>query len=88
MIFLNNLKSKQNEVGTSSKGWTLFGIFSCIFFVISTLFCYGGFIYKTQVQIQASMLFTLSLKWFFKICIFSHELLFNKSSMELMRCLA
>ncbi|KAM0055298.1 hypothetical protein Hdeb2414_s0006g00204511 [Helianthus debilis subsp. tardiflorus] len=36
--------------GTSSKGWALFGIFSCIFFVISTLFCCGGFIYKTQVS--------------------------------------
>ncbi|MFS7898402.1 hypothetical protein Hanom_Chr15g01374161 [Helianthus anomalus] len=81
---------KQNEAGTSSKGWALFGIFSCIFFVISTLFCCGGFIYKTQVQRQASMLFifTLSLKLFFKICIFSHELLFNKSNMELMHCLA
>ncbi|MFS8000668.1 hypothetical protein Hanom_Chr12g01181111 [Helianthus anomalus] len=58
-------ESKQNEAGTSSKGWALFGIFSCTFFVISTLFCCGGFIYKTQVQIQASMLFTLSLKCFF-----------------------
>ncbi|XP_022006857.2 uncharacterized protein LOC110905356 [Helianthus annuus] len=45
-------ESKQNEAGTSSKGWALFGIFSCIFFVISTLFCCGGFIYKTQVQRQ------------------------------------
>uniref|UniRef100_A0A251SEM3 Uncharacterized protein n=1 Tax=Helianthus annuus TaxID=4232 RepID=A0A251SEM3_HELAN len=58
------------------------------FFVISTLFCCGGFIYKTQVQRQPRMLFTLSLKRFFKICIFSPELLFNKSSMELMHCLA
>ncbi|KAJ0489466.1 hypothetical protein HanHA300_Chr12g0444421 [Helianthus annuus] len=39
--------------GTSSKGWALFGIFSCIFFVISTLFCCGGFIYKTQHGIDA-----------------------------------
>ncbi|MFS7897046.1 hypothetical protein Hanom_Chr00s006639g01735121 [Helianthus anomalus] len=75
-------ESEQNEAGTSSKGWALFGIFSCIFFVISTLFCCGGFIYKTQVQRQASMLFTLSLKRFFRICMFSPELLFNKSSME------
>ncbi|XP_076934035.1 uncharacterized protein LOC143600154 [Bidens hawaiensis] len=45
-------ESKQNEAGTSTKGWALFGIFSCIFFVISTLFCCGGFIYKTQVQRQ------------------------------------
>ncbi|KAM0033801.1 hypothetical protein Hdeb2414_s0016g00490151 [Helianthus debilis subsp. tardiflorus] len=45
-------ESKQNEAGTSSKGWALFGIFSCIFFVISTLFSCGGFIYKTQVQRQ------------------------------------
>ncbi|MFS8009360.1 hypothetical protein Hanom_Chr14g01283821 [Helianthus anomalus] len=53
MIFLNNLESKQNEAGTSSKGWALFGTFSCIFFVISTLFCCGGFIYKTKHGIDA-----------------------------------
>ncbi|KAI3798862.1 hypothetical protein L1987_34146 [Smallanthus sonchifolius] len=45
-------ESSQNEAGTSTKGWALFGIFSCIFFVMSTLFCCGGFIYKTQVQKQ------------------------------------
>ncbi|KAF5775589.1 hypothetical protein HanXRQr2_Chr13g0613771 [Helianthus annuus] len=37
---------------------------------------------------RQAMLFTLSLKWFFKVCIFSPELLFNKSNMELMHCLA
>ncbi|KAK1410439.1 hypothetical protein QVD17_36976 [Tagetes erecta] len=45
-------ESKQNVAGTSTKGWALFGIFSCVFFVISTMFCCGGFIYKTQVQKQ------------------------------------
>lgn len=45
-------ESRQNEGADSSKGWALFGIFSCVFFVISILFCCGGFIYKTQVQRQ------------------------------------
>lgn len=43
---------KQSEAGNSSKGWALFGIFSCVFLVISTLLCCGGFVYKTQVQKQ------------------------------------
>ncbi|XP_071707266.1 uncharacterized protein [Rutidosis leptorrhynchoides] len=43
---------KQNGTGKSTKGWTVFGIISCIFFVILTLFCCGGFVYNTQVQKQ------------------------------------
>nr|GEZ37465.1 uncharacterized protein [Tanacetum cinerariifolium] len=43
---------KQSEAGSSSKGWALFGIFSCVFLVISTLLCCGGFVYKTQVHKQ------------------------------------
>nr|XP_043634821.1 uncharacterized protein LOC122605924 isoform X1 [Erigeron canadensis] len=45
-------KFKQSESGNSTKGWAIFGIISCIFFAISTLFCCGGFIYKIQVQKQ------------------------------------
>ncbi|KAL4577679.1 hypothetical protein LXL04_013790 [Taraxacum kok-saghyz] len=44
--------SMQNKGGSSTKGWALFGIFSCVFFVISILFCCGGFVYKTRVQKQ------------------------------------
>jgi len=32
------------------KGWATFGIISCIFIVLSTLLCCGGFIYKTRVE--------------------------------------
>ncbi|KAL6627657.1 hypothetical protein ACP70R_031383 [Stipagrostis hirtigluma subsp. patula] len=32
------------------KGWAIFGIISCIFIVLSSLLCCGGFIYKTRVE--------------------------------------
>ncbi|XP_024968812.1 uncharacterized protein LOC112508244 isoform X2 [Cynara cardunculus var. scolymus] len=45
-------ESKQDKAGKSTKGWALFGIVACVFFVVSTLFCCGGFVYNTQVQKQ------------------------------------
>ncbi|XP_052117009.1 uncharacterized protein LOC107477254 [Arachis duranensis] len=42
----------QEESEDSRKGWAIFGVLSCIFFVSSTLFCCGGFIYKTKVERQ------------------------------------
>ncbi|XP_047263159.1 uncharacterized protein LOC107860011 isoform X2 [Capsicum annuum] len=45
---------QQGEGGDASRGWAIFGVLSCILLVASTLFCCGGFIYKTQVQNQVS----------------------------------
>ncbi|XVF15822.1 hypothetical protein REPUB_Repub09cG0189500 [Reevesia pubescens] len=42
----------QNQEGYATRGWAIFGIISCIFMVSSTLFCCGGFIYKTRVERQ------------------------------------
>ncbi|GAV65291.1 hypothetical protein CFOL_v3_08806 [Cephalotus follicularis] len=42
----------QDEEGDSTRGWAIFGVLSCIFTVSSTLFCCGGFIYKTRVERQ------------------------------------
>ncbi|KAL1369718.1 hypothetical protein HN51_000090 [Arachis hypogaea] len=42
----------QEEGEDARKGWAIFGVLSCIFFVSSTLFCCGGFIYKTKVERQ------------------------------------
>ncbi|KAK6237415.1 hypothetical protein QUC31_002884 [Theobroma cacao] len=42
----------QNQEGYAMRGWAIFGIISCIFMVSSTLFCCGGFIYKTRVERQ------------------------------------
>lgn len=43
---------KQNSGKDAMKGWAIFGILSCIFFALLTLFCCGGFIYKSRVQNQ------------------------------------
>ncbi|XP_058755774.1 uncharacterized protein LOC131628988 [Vicia villosa] len=43
---------KQGQGGGATRGWAIFGVISCIFFVASTLFCCGGFIYKTKVERQ------------------------------------
>ncbi|XP_022775350.1 uncharacterized protein LOC111317210 isoform X3 [Durio zibethinus] len=45
----------QNQEGDATRGWAIFGIISCIFMVSSTLFCCGGFIYKTRVERQSWM---------------------------------
>ncbi|XVF62113.1 hypothetical protein PTKIN_Ptkin08bG0191100 [Pterospermum kingtungense] len=42
----------QSEEGDATRGWAIFGIISCIFMVSSTLFCCGGFIYRTRVENQ------------------------------------
>ncbi|XWS42104.1 hypothetical protein CRYUN_Cryun17cG0140100 [Craigia yunnanensis] len=42
----------QNQEGDATRGWAIFGIISCIFMVSSTLYCCGGFIYKTRVERQ------------------------------------
>ncbi|ESW28080.1 hypothetical protein PHAVU_003G257300 [Phaseolus vulgaris] len=42
----------QDPGGGRTRGWAIFGVLSCIFFVSSTLFCCGGFIYKTKVGRQ------------------------------------
>ncbi|CAL5197544.1 unnamed protein product [Lathyrus oleraceus] len=43
---------KQDQGGGATRGWAIFGVISCIFFVSSTIFCCGGFIYKTKVERQ------------------------------------
>ncbi|XP_021718070.1 uncharacterized protein LOC110685845 isoform X1 [Chenopodium quinoa] len=43
---------KQDDGKETMKGWAIFGILSCIFFVSLTLFCCGGFIYKSGAQNQ------------------------------------
>ncbi|KAF8661572.1 hypothetical protein HU200_056994 [Digitaria exilis] len=40
----------QEKESDSMKGWATFGILSCIFIVLSSLLCCGGFIYKTRVE--------------------------------------
>ncbi|GMN29313.1 hypothetical protein TIFTF001_002385 [Ficus carica] len=42
----------QSQDGDATRGWTIFGVISCIFIILSTLFCCGGFIYKTRVERQ------------------------------------
>ncbi|XP_065851236.1 uncharacterized protein [Euphorbia lathyris] len=43
-------EKKQNQEVDSRQGWVVFGVLSCIFFVLSTVFCCAGFIYKTRVE--------------------------------------
>ncbi|KAI3451001.1 hypothetical protein Pfo_007666 [Paulownia fortunei] len=40
----------QNERGEATRGWAIFGILSCISIVVFTLFCVGGFVYRTRVR--------------------------------------
>ncbi|XP_051148612.1 uncharacterized protein LOC127263558 isoform X2 [Andrographis paniculata] len=40
----------QSESSEDSRGWAVFGIISCISIVAFTLFCCGGFIYRTRVK--------------------------------------
>ncbi|KAH7566348.1 hypothetical protein JRO89_XS08G0141200 [Xanthoceras sorbifolium] len=50
-FFLTKMcKYTQNQEGDSTRGWAIFGVISCIFIVGSTLFCCGGFIYKTRFE--------------------------------------
>ncbi|XP_073151468.1 uncharacterized protein [Henckelia pumila] len=43
-------EQRQNEDGKATRGWAIFGILSCVFIVAFTLFCCGGFIYRTRVE--------------------------------------
>ncbi|KAJ4966269.1 hypothetical protein NE237_018118 [Protea cynaroides] len=43
---------RQNRRGDATRGWATFGVLSCVFIVMSTLLCCGGFIYKTRVEHQ------------------------------------
>ncbi|CAH8345137.1 unnamed protein product [Eruca vesicaria subsp. sativa] len=50
-FFLSKLcEYNQGAEGGSAKGWAIFGVFSCVSLVAFTLFCCGGFIYKTRVE--------------------------------------
>ncbi|KAM7516199.1 hypothetical protein LguiA_005782 [Lonicera macranthoides] len=44
--------NKQNEKEDATRGWAIFGVISCVFIVVSTLFCCGWFVYKTRVENQ------------------------------------
>ncbi|XP_016480397.1 uncharacterized protein LOC107801567 [Nicotiana tabacum] len=46
---------QQSEGGDAARGWAIFGVLSCILLVASTLFCFGGFIYKARVQNQRGL---------------------------------
>ncbi|TVU22554.1 hypothetical protein EJB05_32263, partial [Eragrostis curvula] len=41
---------KQEKQSDPMKGWATFGIFCCIFVVLSSVFCCGGFIYKSRME--------------------------------------
>lgn len=43
---------RQSKGGNATQGWAIFGVISCIFLVLSTLVCCGGFVYKTRVEHQ------------------------------------
>lgn len=45
-------EQKQDREGDVLRGWATFGILSCVFIVLSTVCCCGGFIYKTRVEHQ------------------------------------
>lgn len=45
----------QDQSGDSTNGWAAFGVISFIFMVSSTIFCCGGFVYKTRVENQAGI---------------------------------
>ncbi|XP_050944873.1 uncharacterized protein LOC103485092 isoform X2 [Cucumis melo] len=54
-FFLTKMCEKRQDVqGDSTKGWATFGILSCIFIVVASLFCCGGFVYKARVQGQVT----------------------------------
>ncbi|KAJ0989042.1 hypothetical protein J5N97_007398 [Dioscorea zingiberensis] len=46
---------KQGDENDSTRGWATFGVLSCIFIVLSMLFCCGGFIYKSRVERQRGL---------------------------------
>ncbi|KAK9284404.1 hypothetical protein L1049_023575 [Liquidambar formosana] len=46
---------RQEKGGDATRGWAIFGVLSCIFVVLSTLLCCGGFVYKTRVEHQRGL---------------------------------
>ncbi|KAK9108912.1 hypothetical protein Sjap_016972 [Stephania japonica] len=46
---------RQDAEGDATRGWVTFGVLSCIFIVASTVFCCGGFIYKTRFEHQRGL---------------------------------
>ncbi|XP_042517857.1 uncharacterized protein LOC122091787 isoform X2 [Macadamia integrifolia] len=46
---------RQSRSGDATRGWATFGILSCVFIVMSTILCCGGFIYKTRVEHQRGL---------------------------------
>ncbi|KAK6150624.1 hypothetical protein DH2020_015556 [Rehmannia glutinosa] len=47
---INCIEHRQDERGEATRGWAIFGILSCVLIVAFTLFCVGGFIYRTRVS--------------------------------------
>ncbi|XP_008795977.1 uncharacterized protein LOC103711559 isoform X2 [Phoenix dactylifera] len=43
---------KQGREGEATRGWAMFGVLCCIFIVLLSIFCCGGFIYKTRIEHQ------------------------------------
>ncbi|XP_068642502.1 uncharacterized protein [Aristolochia californica] len=54
-ILTKTCEYRQEKEGDSGSGWATFGIFSCIFMVLSTAFCCGGFYYKSRVERQRGL---------------------------------
>ncbi|KAM0944209.1 hypothetical protein DsansV1_C11g0106391 [Dioscorea sansibarensis] len=46
---------EQGGENDATRGWATFGVLSCIFIVLSTIFCCGGFIYKSRVERQRGL---------------------------------
>ncbi|KAG9449761.1 hypothetical protein H6P81_009726 [Aristolochia fimbriata] len=54
-ILTKKCEYRQEKEGDSDSGWATFGMFSCIFMVLSTAFCCGGFFYKIRVEHQRGL---------------------------------
>ncbi|XP_057952697.1 uncharacterized protein LOC131146879 [Malania oleifera] len=52
---LTKICEYRQEGGDTTSGWAIFGVLSCIFVVLSTLFCCGGFVYKTRMERQRGL---------------------------------
>ncbi|GAB4847476.1 hypothetical protein Ancab_026534 [Ancistrocladus abbreviatus] len=46
---------RQHKEREATQGWAIFGVLSFIFFLSSTLFCCGGFLYKARFQNQRGL---------------------------------
>ncbi|CAI9110845.1 OLC1v1010936C4 [Oldenlandia corymbosa var. corymbosa] len=45
----------QSGSADAVRGWAIFGIFACVFTVLSTVFCVAGFVYKSRVENQRGL---------------------------------